>query len=90
MSNKLNALFPEATKISSKSANVRDKEKEIIIPNSDKIAELIGKGQAPKELLFFGGENAEFGQKLNQFSLNEDSKKFVHYLQSDKCKSLLQ
>ena len=65
MSNKLNALFPEATKIFSKSVSVDGEKKEIIIPNSDKIAELIGKGQTPKELLFFGGENAEFGQKLS-------------------------
>lgn len=76
MSDKLNTLFPEATKIFSKTTSVDDEKSEIIFPNLDKIAESIEKAQTPKELQFiYRGENVEFDQNLYQFVLSNSSKK---------------
>lgn len=43
---------------------------EIVIPNLDKIASMVENDQPTKELQFFyGGQNKEFVQKLDQFGL---------------------
>ena len=49
MSIKLTALFPEATWIF-KDTTVNDEKEGIIIPNLDKLAESIEKGEMPKEM----------------------------------------
>ena len=49
MSFKLNAIYPEATWIF-KDTTVNHEKEGIIIPNLDKLAESIEKGQTPKEM----------------------------------------
>ena len=52
---------------------------------------MVENDQPPKELQFFyGGQNKEFVEKLDQFGLDEDSKKCLDYFQSDEFKSSLQ
>ena len=83
ISNKINTILPEATKILDRESARKTVKKEIVIPNLDKFFDSLEKGQTSKQLQFF---LQRLKERISQKTfLNKNDEKFADYLQSDKC-----
>ena len=63
---------------------------EFLLPKQDEIMEEINKSNIPPQLDFFVGErNLEFQNRIMQLGIDEDTRDFLAFLQTEMCKQVL-
>ena len=86
----LNQLFPEAKKIFDDEKTDEEPKTEFSLPKYNEIMEELNKGNIPRQLDFFvGGQNLEFQNRIMQLGIDQDSRDFLSFLQTEMCKQLL-
>ena len=90
ISEPLNQLFPEAKKYLMMKKTDEEPKTEFLLSKYDEIMEELNKGNIPPQLDFFIGEqNFEFQNRVMQLGVEQDSKDFFTFLQTEICKQLL-
>ena len=92
MSNKLNSIFPETTKIfSSAEVNRQNLKNELpFTSNFDVMTRALDLGKTPKEIQFFhGGVSKRFNDRLFSQGLDDSSTKSASYFMNEECRELL-
>ena len=81
-------IFPDADKVLNQNIEENNTTENLAY---EEISSALERGEIPKELHFFTGDQSEnFQNKLQSLDLNEDNKEFRDFLMSEECKDALE